>query len=426
MYLGLDAWQSPNGFDILGTVVYRLIEEDNGGFELEAMPLDFVRLKQSHTGFYLAETVQLIVEKFGLKEKICGIVTDNSSNNETMIEAIKSYRWPRFKGKTQWVRCFAHILNLIVQVILRPFGSYKKKRNTTANLETDSLSDDDDIDKETGDSGDDEDDKDSDLSEKDAELVGRLINNDEIELEDEDFNEMSDEDEDDRYTSKSCKESLSKFRAISRKLNKSPNSKALFVELCQDLECARPHSIGRDVRTRWNSTLAQLCSIVRCSDAILEWQRDKRHGPSQEYHINSNRDGLFASGYPPISGYPLLISAELGNFAEIKSGYPDISGYPDAKRPSLNSNDIDLARDLIEVLQPFYDITLQVSTRGGARISDVVVFINQITSHLSTAISEKKDDFPPALRNACRAGLQLTNKYYTLTDCSPLYRVAMG
>ncbi|KAA1125525.1 hypothetical protein PGTUg99_014696 [Puccinia graminis f. sp. tritici] len=210
MYLGLDAWQSPNGFDILGTVVYRLIEEDNGGFELEAMPLDFVRLKQSHTGFYLAETVQLIVEKFGLKEKICGIVTDNSSNNETMIEAIKSYRWPRFKGKTQWVRCFAHILNLIVQVILRPFGSYKKKRNTTANLETDSLSDDDDIDKETGDSGDDEDDKDSDLSEKDAELVGRLINNDEIELEDEDFNEMSDEDEDDRYTSKSCKESLSK------------------------------------------------------------------------------------------------------------------------------------------------------------------------------------------------------------------------
>ncbi|KAA1066558.1 hypothetical protein PGT21_033661 [Puccinia graminis f. sp. tritici] len=43
------------------------------------------------------------------------------------------------------------------------------------------------------------------------------------------------------------------------------------------------------------------------------------------------RDGHFASGYPLISGYPLLISAELGNFAEIKSGYPDISGYPDAK-----------------------------------------------------------------------------------------------
>jgi hypothetical protein len=25
------------------------------------------------------------------------------------------------------------------------------------------------------------------------------------------------------------------------------------------------------------------------------------------------------------------------------------------------------------------------------------------------------------LRNACRAGIQLTNKYYTLTDCQPLW-----
>jgi hypothetical protein len=70
MYLGLDAWQSPNGFDILGTVVYRLVQDDSGGFHLEAMPLDFVRLNRNHTFLYLAETVQAIVEKFGLKEKV--------------------------------------------------------------------------------------------------------------------------------------------------------------------------------------------------------------------------------------------------------------------------------------------------------------------------------------------------------------------
>ncbi|KNE89016.1 hypothetical protein PSTG_17528, partial [Puccinia striiformis f. sp. tritici PST-78] len=58
MYLGLDAWQSPNGFDILGTVLYRLVDEGPGGFHLEAMPLDFVKLHQSHTGVYLAQTVQ--------------------------------------------------------------------------------------------------------------------------------------------------------------------------------------------------------------------------------------------------------------------------------------------------------------------------------------------------------------------------------
>ncbi|KNF04359.1 hypothetical protein PSTG_02274 [Puccinia striiformis f. sp. tritici PST-78] len=97
------------------------------------MPLDFVKLQQSHTGLYLAKTVQLIVEKFRLKDKICGIVTDNASNNQTMIDQIKTYRWPRFKGETQWVRCFAHILNLIAQVILRPFGSHKRKKDTFTN-----------------------------------------------------------------------------------------------------------------------------------------------------------------------------------------------------------------------------------------------------------------------------------------------------
>jgi hypothetical protein len=44
MYLGLDAWQSPNGFDVLGTVIYRLVQQENGRYQLDAMPLDFVRL----------------------------------------------------------------------------------------------------------------------------------------------------------------------------------------------------------------------------------------------------------------------------------------------------------------------------------------------------------------------------------------------
>ncbi|KNE94319.1 hypothetical protein PSTG_12344 [Puccinia striiformis f. sp. tritici PST-78] len=83
MYLGLDAWQSPNGYDILGTVIYRLIEDDDG-----------------HTGAYLADTVRVIVEKFGVQNKICGIVTDDTSNNATMIEEIKKFKWPLFKGET--------------------------------------------------------------------------------------------------------------------------------------------------------------------------------------------------------------------------------------------------------------------------------------------------------------------------------------
>ncbi|KAH9443773.1 hypothetical protein Pst134EB_026167 [Puccinia striiformis f. sp. tritici] len=91
----------------------------------------------------------------------------------------------------------------------------------------------------------------------------------------------------------------------------------------------------------------------------------------------------------------------------------------------ITDADITLANDLAEILQPFYEINLQVLIKGSARLADVVVFIDQITSHLSSAISDEQHAYPPALRNACRGGLQLTNKYYTLTDCSPLYRVAM-
>ncbi|OAV98925.1 hypothetical protein PTTG_09403 [Puccinia triticina 1-1 BBBD Race 1] len=357
MYLGLDAWQSPNGFDILGTVIYRLVELEGDviGFKLEAMPLDLVRLEQSHTGEYLAETVQTIVEKFGLKDKIYGIVTNNATNNQRMIDTIGSFRWPCFKGEPQWIWCFAHILNLIAQVILRPFGSHKKQTRL-ASLVEESENDEESNNPEAQiqfESEDETEFEDSEGPPTNTLLAAELIDNKEIELEDEDVQELT----------------------ISQKLKKSPNSKALFIELCQEHECLKPHNIPQDVRTRWNATLLQLESIIRCLEAIIDWQKDRRHGPSRNYHINKSN--------------------------------------------------LDLARDLVEVLQPFYVITQQVSTGGAGRISGIVVFINQITGHLYLVISDKQEKYPPALRNACWAGLQLTNKYYTLTDCSPLYRVAM-
>ncbi|KAA1104507.1 hypothetical protein PGT21_025403 [Puccinia graminis f. sp. tritici] len=230
-----------------------------------------------------------------------------------MIEDLRSYKWPRLKGEGQWICCFAHILNLIAQAILRPFGSNKRKNTAGASPHENLDSDNDETDVEPdhpdeqikffneGISGDNDNEDDDEETDDDAPLASNLIGDDEVELEDDDLNDLSDEGEEDQYTTQSCKESLSK---------------------------------------------------VSCN----------------------------------------------------------------AQQQS---------RDLVELLQPFYEITLQVSTAGAARIADIVVFIDQITSHLSSAIFDKRDDYPPAIRNACRAGLHITNKYYTLTDCSPLYRVAM-
>jgi hypothetical protein len=139
MYLGVDAWQVPNGFDIIGVVMYRLKDGKNGEFKLGSMPLDFIQLTQSHTGEYLAQMVQHIVEKFGVEnrpsffcssyvrlstdsshifQQICGIVAENAANNKTMMDELKKLQWKRFKGKPQWIRYFAHILNLVVKAIL--------------------------------------------------------------------------------------------------------------------------------------------------------------------------------------------------------------------------------------------------------------------------------------------------------------------
>ncbi|KAH9462716.1 hypothetical protein Pst134EB_006593 [Puccinia striiformis f. sp. tritici] len=101
------------------------------------MLLDFVRLAKSHTGEYLADTICVVVEKFQIQNKICGIVTDNASNNPVMVSELK-----KFKGDQHWIQCYAHILNLIAQSILRPFGKVKKSSTSKAIEEDDELSSD--------------------------------------------------------------------------------------------------------------------------------------------------------------------------------------------------------------------------------------------------------------------------------------------
>ncbi|KNF03636.1 hypothetical protein PSTG_03157 [Puccinia striiformis f. sp. tritici PST-78] len=350
LYLGVNGWQSPNGFNILGVVIYRLTEDKSGQTVLEAMPLDFLRLTQSHTG----------------------IVTNNETNNEVMGRELKRLKWRQFKGKTQWIRCFAHILNLIAQAILQTFGAQKNKRNTKTRARG-YVNSDDDISEEDraegqirllepGDKADALGSQDEDSS--DVESVIIPTNDGEDSPDEEDIDGASEEDENNCYTSDSCKETLAKFCVIAKKLRYSPNLKA---------RCAKPHTVERDVRTQWNLTAAQLKSVVRCEAAILIWQLHKKFGIARQYYVDKS--------------------------------------------------DLALARDMIVVLNLFYKITLQVLTGGSTQIASVVIFIDQITKHLSTIIREQK--YPPALRNTCQIGLKLTNKYYSLTDSSPLYQIAI-
>jgi hypothetical protein len=47
-----------------------------------------------------------------------------------MISELEKLDWKQFKGEAQWIRCFAHIVNLIVKAILRPFTSKNSEAGT--------------------------------------------------------------------------------------------------------------------------------------------------------------------------------------------------------------------------------------------------------------------------------------------------------
>ncbi|PLW15837.1 hypothetical protein PCASD_23689 [Puccinia coronata f. sp. avenae] len=135
-----------------------------------------------------------------------------------MINKISSYKWPRFHGEPQWIRCFAHILNLIAQSILRQFGCHKKKANSDYDDKSDGIiletkEVDDQIQLMLKDNVDSDDEGEDSQEEDDLAQGFAKEDNIELELEDNDVNGSSGEDEGDPYTSDSCKLSLSKLES---------------------------------------------------------------------------------------------------------------------------------------------------------------------------------------------------------------------
>ena len=86
-----------------------------------------IRSTKAHTGVYLAGHITECLHAYGVQKRILGITLDNASNNNTLIneltDSLKDYQ-----GSATRIRCFAHILNLVVKAILSQFS----KQNTMA------------------------------------------------------------------------------------------------------------------------------------------------------------------------------------------------------------------------------------------------------------------------------------------------------
>ena len=74
--------------------------------------------------------------------------------------------------------------------------------------------------------------------------------------------------------------------------------------------------------------------------------------------------------------------------------------------------------------QAFHDATLLFSHSEVVNISNVIPAIDRLDEFLSTKIADPLSQ--PAIRAACSLAKQTLNTYYSKTDDSEIYRIAMG
>lgn len=123
--LSLDVCSSPNRVPFLGIIGHWLTED----FEYMERTLAFRELGATHSGEDLAAEVEQTLVEFDIESKLIAITGDNASNNLKMVDELharlvqKGKAHPLFEGRNSFVRCFAHILNLVVKHIMSALDS---------------------------------------------------------------------------------------------------------------------------------------------------------------------------------------------------------------------------------------------------------------------------------------------------------------
>jgi hypothetical protein len=129
-----DIWSGKAKEDYISVVAHFV----NSDWCLEKMLLDLRHIEVAHTGYNIAERVQMVTDDYGITNKIFAIVLDNASSNKTAMDVLK----PLFSGyignliplpsRNEYdlsaiflhQRCACHIINLIVKSFLKRLQPY--------------------------------------------------------------------------------------------------------------------------------------------------------------------------------------------------------------------------------------------------------------------------------------------------------------
>ena len=114
--LCLDGWTSANNKSYLGITIHWINPKD---WTLESYILRLQNLHKKHSGENLNKALINVLKEFNIQNNIFCITRDNAYNNDTLIKDFKEYNKANNGLFYSDIRCIAHIINLIVQDILK-------------------------------------------------------------------------------------------------------------------------------------------------------------------------------------------------------------------------------------------------------------------------------------------------------------------
>ena len=92
------------------------------------------------------------------------------------------------------------------------------------------------------------------------------------------------------------------------------------------------------------------------------------------------------------------------------------------RKYELDNNDWVIVGDLVSVLEKYKKATLFFS-QDGASVVAVILAMDKLNNHLNPAT---KKPYHPAIQAAVKLARNKLNWYYSMTDLSSAYQIAMG
>lgn len=114
IHFSFDLWTSNNNIALLA-VVSHFVDEN---YNIRTVILALRRIKGSHSGPNLAQTILEVIHEYDSKTRFGYFVLDNAESNDTCVEAVLQLLNPSLQKTHRRLRYIRHIINLTAQALL--------------------------------------------------------------------------------------------------------------------------------------------------------------------------------------------------------------------------------------------------------------------------------------------------------------------